>query len=195
MHENSASRSIKIKYQLPPVVASLQAGWLSSFQSAAAVSALLAGLAGQLLVFMKDPNNFPNHTSTGARTFLLLLSYSAVVLNSSATITSLILTDKIGELPVRASMKSCMKSGLPDSGTDTIETTSTGLLRRYGVGALWSCTIWHWFICLLAGIWCIMLQILTYIFLQESEVVSITMAFIIGFATLPLLVFLYSGVS
>jgi hypothetical protein len=81
-----------------------------------------------------------NPMSSGARTFLLLLSYSAVVLNSSATITSLILTDKIGELPVRASMKS---PNFPDPGTDTIETTSTSLLRRYGIGALWSCAIWH----------------------------------------------------
>jgi len=43
------------------------------------------------------------------------------------------------------------------------------------------------FLCLLAGITCIMAQILVYIFLQESQAVKITMTCVIVITALPLL--------
>jgi hypothetical protein len=168
-------------------------------------NALLAGLAGQIFVFVKDDKNFPKATSSRARTCLTLLSYMAIVFNSSGAITSLILTDRLGELPIRASQKS--ESELFAKGTTDTTSSSRQILGRYGIGSSWHWLMWHCghhpifcangalmtnfpfsgFLCLLAGITCIMAQILVYIILQESQAVKITMACVIGITTLPLL--------
>jgi hypothetical protein len=42
----------------------------------------------------------------------------------------------------------------------------------------------------LAGIWCMILQVLTYIWLQESAPIRITMTSLAGFSILPLVAFL-----
>jgi len=100
-------------------------------------TALLAALAGQLLVFMKDPSNFKKDTNPNALNFLLVLSYSSVVLNASATITSLILTDKLGELPFRASQD----PNLPTSGKTPL--SSGALLKLFRVGESFNWAMWH----------------------------------------------------
>jgi len=102
-------------------------------------NALLAILAGQLFVFVKDDKNFPKATSSRARTCLTLLSYMAIAFNSSAAITSLILTDRLGELSVRASQK----SELFAKGTIDTPETSLQILERYGIGSSWSLVMWH----------------------------------------------------
>jgi len=201
----------QFSYELPPLVKSLQHGWLASCQSAAVVSALLAGLAGQFLVFMKDDTNFPNNPSPDARKFLLMVSYSAVAFNCSATISSLILTDKLGELPISAARISEEKhtsrsstendngnsrsdsqvergNGMMDGGST--HDTSMRLLVRYGAGEVWIWTMLHWLFCLVAGIFSIMIQILIYIILEEPKPVQITMTCVVAFAIFPPFIFL-----
>jgi len=178
-------KQTRLEDKLPSTVESLRSGWLGTFKSAAVVSALLAGTAGQLLVFVKDADNLPT-TPSQARTCLILLSYLALVFNCSAAITSLILTDRLGELLVRASRR-------PHpflEGTTSTTASSLKILKRYGIGASWNLVMCHWFFCLLAGITCIMGQILLYIFLQESNVIKITITCVVGITILPLLVLL-----
>lgn len=56
-------------------------------------------LSATLLVFIKNLEN-PVHKAGGhAPTFLLFCSYGAVVFNFSAALSSLVLTDKLGNIP------------------------------------------------------------------------------------------------
>lgn len=68
------------------------------------------------------------HTSTYR--LLLLLSYSAFVLNGSATIASLLMIDLLGDMPRRA--KQIHKGRFPR------EVDYTRLLEDYGVGRSWA---------------------------------------------------------
>jgi len=173
---------VDLSYELPSIVKSLKESWLASGQTAAFVTALLAALSVQLFVFMKDDGNFSQDTNRTAKTFLQILSYSAIVFNASATFTSLILVDRVGELTIRASMR---RAKLPRSGTT--RETSLSILKHFGMGKTWIWVMCHWLFSLLIGIWCILLEILVYIFMQESEAVQITMAFIFALAVMPLM--------
>jgi hypothetical protein len=88
---------------------------------------------------MEDEKNFPINTIGGrAHTLLLIASYSGVVLNVSATVGSLILTDKLGELPVQASQR---VNFLPKATVS--QDTTTKMLKLYGIGSMWKCAVWH----------------------------------------------------
>lgn len=163
-------------------------------------SALLSVLSGTLLVFTKSDSSALQQASPRGHTFLTLVSYGAIIFNTSATIGSLALTDKLGDLPAVASQN-------PDLEKSGSTTNSPALLMsRFGLGssfnyAMWHCESWgsviwtDWLkilmnpglFCLLAGFWCIMLEILVYIFLQESTAAKITITCLVGFAMLPLL--------
>lgn len=70
---------------------------------------------------------------------LTVLAYSALVLNISASLSSFILIDKLGDLPFQASQKPL--SRLPRMGP--IEGTQEQLLLRYGVDRLWTVVVYH----------------------------------------------------
>lgn len=169
-------------------------------------SGLLAVVATQLLAMVKSLLDGPIGTdSPRISKALLAFSYSAIVLNSSAAITSLIITDKIGELPLRASRwkRSSPKAGWMNGSEDY-------LLRRYGIGASWTwalghceltsslsypilslITFWHvGFISMQGGIWSILIEIMMYIWLQEAMEVKTIMVCVGVFAILPFLFFL-----
>lgn len=74
----------------------------------------------------------------GSFRFLLLLSYSAFVLNASATIASLIMMDRLGEIPLRA-QKLYYEGKLPMAGKIRIDY----LLEDHGAGGLWTWMKWH----------------------------------------------------
>jgi len=99
---------------------------------------------------MKDPNNFQKNLTSGqntnAPTFLLMLSYCAVLFNFSATITSLILIDKLGELRLRASRDPDLQGGDGEESLNEprrIAETSLKLLERFGAGESWRWMMWH----------------------------------------------------
>jgi hypothetical protein len=86
---------------------------------------------------MKNPVHYTHPHTRAARQALLAFSYSALFFNCSATISSLVLTDEFGELPVRASRKSDpIKQGLFDS-------SSASLLEVYGARRSWRWVMWH----------------------------------------------------
>lgn len=93
-------------------------------------------LAGLLLICVKV-TKFPDDANPRALTFLTLLSYSSIVFTISATVTSFILADRLGEIPIRASMQS-------DLATEgSVNATPTYLLKRYGAGSAWAWGVWH----------------------------------------------------
>lgn len=165
-------------------------------------SALLAGLAGTLLVYMQREENFPVETIGGrGHTLLLICSYSAVILNVSATVGSLVLTDKLGELPIQASQRAQL---LPQATIS--EDNTTTMLKIYGIGPMWTYAMWHCkiqvssqinhpptfflgFFCIVVGFWALMLQIIVYIYLRDSKTLMIVMTCVVAFAVLPLTIF------
>jgi hypothetical protein len=56
------------------------------------------------VTFFKDNTKFKNPQS-GVQEVILILTYAAIILSISATISALTLTDEFGEIPIRASRK------------------------------------------------------------------------------------------
>lgn len=179
-------RQTQLDYELPPTIESIKNGWQTTCQSGVIVSGLLAVTAAQLLTFFKNTSNFNNESTAGAHTFLVLLCYGSLFFNTSASISSFVLIDRLGELQFRAAQKD--QSILPSGGFTSLG--ADNLLIRFGAGRLWTCIAWHWVLSYLAGIWCMILQVLTYIWLQESAPIRITMTTLAGFSILPFFAFL-----
>ncbi|KAI0291656.1 hypothetical protein B0F90DRAFT_341033 [Multifurca ochricompacta] len=150
-----------VAYELPSTIKSLNDGWLSTFQTTAAASGLFAVVEVVLLNFIKDPVHYTHPHTRAARQALLVFSYCGLLFSCSATISSLVLTDEFGELPVRASRKSDpIKQGLFDS-------SSASLLEVYGARRSWRWLMWHWLLSLTAAIACLITQILIYVWIEE----------------------------
>ena len=90
-----------------------------------------------ILVFLKSQDDRLKEASPRGHTLLLLAAYGAVVFNTSATVGSLALTDKLAELPTAASQN----PDLENSGTT--DSSPTDLLKRFGAGTAWSYVVWH----------------------------------------------------
>ncbi|KZV65758.1 hypothetical protein PENSPDRAFT_756218, partial [Peniophora sp. CONT] len=99
----SKLQPVDVEYGLPPAVESLRQGWVTTLQSGAVVSGLLAAVEAQLLVFYKAPGTFVNpgpHSST--QSAIMILTYVALICSISATMSSLLLTDEFGEMSTRS---------------------------------------------------------------------------------------------
>ncbi|KAI0067850.1 hypothetical protein BV25DRAFT_875925 [Artomyces pyxidatus] len=173
-----------VAYELPPTVKSLNDGWLATCQSAAIVSGLFAIVEAQLLTFVKLPSSYTHPPSFAAMQALLVFTYSALFFSLSATISSLILTDEFGELPVRASRKSNpVKQG-------TFDSSAASLLEVYGARKSWRWLMWHWVLTLNGAVVCLAVQIVLYVWLQETVAIKVVVLCIAVFGLLPLLHFL-----
>lgn len=111
---------------LPPLVKDVQQGWSGSCQASAVVvcrqistpiiiwstlttifsqAALFAGIEASLITLIKTPpaaGSSLRDSNPGWFHFLLLLSYAALCFNAGATITSLVISDQLGEMPFRS---------------------------------------------------------------------------------------------
>ena len=140
---------------LPPAVESLRKGWEVTCQSASVIvrwytslcvsllividyqTSVFSVVSAIILVFLKGQDDHLMEASPRGHTLLLMAAYGAVVFNTSATIGSLALTDKLAEIPIAASQKPNLeKSGTTDS-------SPTELLKRFGAGSVWSYVLWH----------------------------------------------------
>lgn len=158
----------KLDYKLPPLVKSVQQGWLGSCQASAVVAALFAAVEAQLIVLIKTPPD-PKSSLRDAHPeifhFLLLVSYSAFSFNCAATVTSLIISDQLGEMPFHS--RELKTTGKSDSAHD--------LLITYQVGRRWKWLVAYWYLLLFCGGGCVFVQIAVYIWLHEGNAVSIVM--------------------
>ncbi|KAI0048475.1 hypothetical protein FA95DRAFT_1039715 [Auriscalpium vulgare] len=202
------STKTNIAYELPATVKSLNAGWLATCQSAATVvgfsfllvqqtpnlhpsyaqSGLLAVVESQLIAFIKSPSSYPHAASTAQMNALLIFTYAAFFFSLSAMISSLVLTDEFGELPVRASRRSNpIRQGLYDS-------SAASLLESYGARKSWRWVMWHWIFTLVASVVSVTVQVLLYVWLQETVAVKVVGLCIGVFGLLPLLRFVPHGI-
>ncbi|KAG9092183.1 hypothetical protein FS749_015937 [Ceratobasidium sp. UAMH 11750] len=173
----------RVSYDLPATIKSIQTGWQATFQSSSVVSALFAVIESILLFFFSslDPEKVRRESAGGQA--LLVFTYLAFLFSVSATFSSLLLTDELGEIHVRASQRA---SVLDPLDTMVIHEDTGDLLRRYGARRTWKPLMWHWFIMLLSAYLCLVGQLLTYIWMVESETLGIAMSCVAGFSLLPL---------
>ncbi|KAG8982804.1 hypothetical protein FRB94_006354 [Tulasnella sp. JGI-2019a] len=168
------------EFQLPALVESQRQGWIFSAQAAAVVSVLFCGAETQLIATIKGDT--PPEGAAGAYKFLLLLSYAAFLLNASATIASLLMIDRLGDMPKRALL--CFPDGPPE------KVRVEYLLEDYGVGDGWAWMRNHCLFSLVAGSWCMVLQIFLWSFQQDAKAVWITTAGLCAFGISPWLIFI-----
>ncbi|VDC00138.1 unnamed protein product [Peniophora sp. CBMAI 1063] len=173
---------VDIEYGLPPAVETLRSGWMSTLQSGAVVSSVLAGIEAQLLVFYTDPNNFGRpgvHSAT--QNAVKILTYVALVCSISATMSSLLLTDEFGEMPTRSAR---YRQGRAEGGI--FAGTDWNLLRAYKIRAGSKIIVYHWLICLITACLCTIASTAVYAGTQEVLVVRIIVSIVAGVSALPL---------
>lgn len=90
--------------------------------------------------FITNPENYERRTiPTGAFTFIVLLSYAAILFNASAAISSFIVADSLSEIPFRKA--SLEEEPYPERAT--VSANQTYLLTKYGAGKMWQPIMWH----------------------------------------------------
>ncbi|KAJ6567960.1 hypothetical protein DFH09DRAFT_1155524 [Mycena vulgaris] len=154
----------KISYESPKLVKSQIKAWTTTVQSAAVVTTLFSGTSAQLLSVIRADtavkmSTMPQMgTADAARPVMILLlvaSYAAILFNVIATLGSLFLIDRIGDIDLNEARK----------GGDRI---TDGFIDRM--------------VYLFLGIMSIFLQTLTYIWLHEGRVTSIIITALTGSA-------------
>ncbi|KIO24601.1 hypothetical protein M407DRAFT_212368 [Tulasnella calospora MUT 4182] len=120
--------------ELPKLVESVRNGWIASSQAIAVVGALFAAGETALIPFVKTASEdsegnplLPDHA--GLFKCLLIFSYGAFMFNASATISSLILIDKLGEMAFLNRSRGDKSCWVPSS--------ANRLLTRYKLGTVW----------------------------------------------------------
>ena len=66
-----------------------------------------------------------------------LLGYASLIFNASACASCFIILDRLGDVPYRAARQ----RNVPKGGK--ISLPSIGILKVYGIGALWRWAVWH----------------------------------------------------
>ncbi|KAG8791346.1 hypothetical protein FRC12_009485 [Ceratobasidium sp. 428] len=181
---NARPPKTKVSYDLPATIKAIQTGWLTTFQTASVISALLAVIESIFLVLVHNigPERFNSESSGGKA--LLTLTYLAFFFAISATFSSLLLTDEFGEIHVRASQRESMLEPLDQM---IIHEGASKLLKRYGARRVTEPLIWHWTMMLLGGFLALIGQLIAYIWLMETRPIAIAISCMAGFALLPLL--------
>jgi len=114
----------------------------SSFQSG-----LFASTAAHLLSTVRDVSEKEaNQKHPRAVSAMMICAYGVLIFTSSATITSLILTDKLGAMPVHASKMSendVYSRSNRQRKERTTRKSTIELLKEYGIGRNWSFLMWH----------------------------------------------------
>ncbi|KAF8920246.1 hypothetical protein CPB85DRAFT_1274105 [Mucidula mucida] len=151
---SNSVRGRDIVYTLPPLVESVRTSWITTFQSAAVVSSLLAAVAGGLF-------------------FLYIASFGAIIFNISATMTSLVLMNP-----------SVLKEG------EIMNFDRVALLSMFGVHQIWSYFIWHWLLSLILGMWCILFEIIVFVWVSQKTTTAAraTMTCAMVFTAIPLVI-------
>ncbi|KAJ8073301.1 hypothetical protein PM082_020174 [Marasmius tenuissimus] len=170
----TTSGEVDMQYQLPPLLESLKTSWDIALQSSAMVTALLASLSATLLqTYRSDPSFGPifgenvvgfNATERRLAVALHSFSYGSLLLNASATFTSLMLIDKLGGMSRRSA--STDLSNRVDQGNLVAKTDFEIFAARIGNRGYFRYSYWHWRASLFGGIFCLVLQIVLYAILK-----------------------------
>ncbi|PBK84728.1 hypothetical protein ARMGADRAFT_602903 [Armillaria gallica] len=175
-----------LNHELPPLVENVREGWQETSSGSAVVTSLLAAVATGLLSLINDVVNngdFKQQANPHALTFLYVASFGAIILSASATVTSLFLIDKLGDLPALASDLDKPREGKLASDID--------ILVYYGLGDTWTLALWHWIISLVLGIWCLFLQVIVFVYMTQTTPVIVVATIATIFAVLPMVYLLF----
>ncbi|KAF5335942.1 hypothetical protein D9611_006223 [Ephemerocybe angulata] len=186
-HHAAIAPEAQLEYTLPPAIQSIRDGWQLTFQSAAVVSGLLAGVAAQLFSYFKTNDAYP-HGPSGTRLAVVTFCYLAMFFNIGATISGFILIDGLGEIQFHASTavrKGEASSILPSAGP--LEGSPLELLRRFDGGSYWTRLVYHWIISFCLGVLSLLLLLLIYIFSQEHKAMQYLSAILAIYLLLPVL--------
>ncbi|KAG8992274.1 hypothetical protein FRB94_011730 [Tulasnella sp. JGI-2019a] len=141
----------KLESKLPETVELLRQGRIASCNGAAVVAALFASVEATIISVLKGISN--HEGSTNANRLMILLAYAALVLNASTTFTSLLLVDRLGQLPFMAIDREV-------TVTKTALKSGRRILGLYGAkGLVWDLVEYHYFFTLMVGGFCIFLQV------------------------------------
>lgn len=158
---------------------------LPTYQAAAVVSTVLSGVESQLLVFFKSSPNSTQQPTPAILECLLLLTYVALIFSMSATISSLVLTENFGNIPMLVAR---FRENIT---TPRFETASfEARLSDDITPRRWRWIEWHWLFTLLVSMLCLPAQILLYIWMQEGGSIRAAVSVTSVFAMLPLLHFI-----
>ena len=135
------------------------------------------------------------------RNLVLVLCYGALFLNISATISSFILTDNLGELEYNVAKQ---KLDMPHSHILGREAT---ILKQYGASASWNLMLYHCMshvgaqlpftvsidarpffpglITFYSGILSLIMSVLSYVWLVEARSIASVMSVVVGLTLLP----------
>ncbi|KAH9018217.1 hypothetical protein EDB83DRAFT_2320969 [Lactarius deliciosus] len=168
--------------ELPSTVKSLNDSWLATYQSSTVMAGLSAVIEVHLLSFIKiDANPHRNVVGNSANMAFLIFTYLGLFFSVSAAVSGLILMVHFGQLPVWAARArhTPLEFGLFDNGTRE-------LLQSYGAKRSWIWAVRYWLFSLIAGTVSLIIQLLVYVWLEESKPVRIALTVIVAFAVLPL---------
>ncbi|KAG8988546.1 hypothetical protein FRB94_001907 [Tulasnella sp. JGI-2019a] len=172
-----------LDYKLPEAVEGLREGRMRSCEAAAVAAALFAGIEVAILTLEKTPG-----TGKGGNQVMLFLSYFALFLNASITITSILLIDRLGGLPFHT------MNVTTTTVTPTSQTSGRLLLARFGAkGKAWDYVEYQWFAALFLGCFVFFAQVLTYIWIHERRWLAIAATVLAILAVLPLLSMFFAG--
>ncbi|VDB87049.1 unnamed protein product [Peniophora sp. CBMAI 1063] len=182
---------VDVDYALPPAIEKMQGSWMSTLQSGAVVTSVIAGVEAQLLVFYSDNGSFgldDNAPSSKIQIVIQILTYVALVCSVSATITSLFLIDEFGEIPTRAaryrnpSTQACKMAG-----------TDWSLLEAFRLRRGSKFVVYHWLSSILAAALCTVLSTAVYVVSQKPLAAQVIITVVTVVSVLPFLYFVVPG--
>ncbi|KAF9046903.1 hypothetical protein BDZ89DRAFT_1033668 [Hymenopellis radicata] len=154
-----------LTYTLPPLVESVRASWITTFQSAAVV-------LGASVAINDDHDSFANSRES-LRSFLYIASFGAIIFNISATMTSLVLIERLCGLEWTA-------AGISDAPKEgTLSMDGIELLSRFGCiqyghilsGILNICRLG--LLSLILGMWCMLLEIIVFVWVSQKTTTAV----------------------
>ncbi|TEB24434.1 hypothetical protein FA13DRAFT_1797294 [Coprinellus micaceus] len=178
-----------LMYELPPVVRSIRDSFQMTFQSAAVVSGLLAGVASQLYGFFKSPDSYSEATGQTSKDAIVALCYLAMFLNIGATLSGFMIIDALGEVQYRAATRPMGQDHDDVSNGDTrsSEKEIPQLLESYSRGWNVNMLVQHWFFSFCGGILSLLILIVLYVAIEERVALRVLAAILLFYALLPAL--------
>ncbi|KAJ6511840.1 hypothetical protein DFH09DRAFT_1374318 [Mycena vulgaris] len=167
--EQRKSMGTPLSYATPPLVASEITAMTTTAASAAVLTTLFSGTAAQLLGVIRSDDAVKDMKGP-AVDLLIFASYAAIICNVIATGASVLLTYRLGTIPLNDARKGDRRI----SGGAVMTPVSTfRLLREFGAGRNLKLIFMQLVAHLCLGMLFIFTQVLTYVGLREGRALGI----------------------
>ncbi|KAJ6474295.1 hypothetical protein C8R45DRAFT_1217383 [Mycena sanguinolenta] len=176
-----AEEGADITYESPKLVKSQIDAWTSTVQSAAVVTTLFAGMSAGLLGVIKSDDALKSTHGVGM-TALLSMSFSAMLFNAIATMASLLLTDRLGDID----FDEAQRINITIEGRIGRLDSSLNLLSQFGAHKNFKWIFIQWMLYMFIGMLCMLAQIIIYMWLGYEPIMSTIITFLTGAAVVVL---------